>query len=268
MDSSFDVVHEKSLNANDVPNVFSPKERKRAKSATGSRAVNRNQMRRRLLSANPRKTRGSTRGAFLDLQADTACGMSFKDVARYYSTKNGLAKKSHFIKDYYMHKPKDKHLFRYNNMAKYFEPNKKDEGGYLTHMVKRAKAIPSCTKYSKILNWGKMAGTKSNLPQAEKVTIFREIAKNARGKPGPTSYKAGPCKDKVMRNTSNFFTSKNDKVTITRCIEFEKSFVPPPVSKKQIKYELTEKREPFMAHLKTMVGRENASEEGTGANGI
>lgn len=189
-------------------------------------------MRRRLLSAHPRRTKGSSKGTFLDLKADTAGGMSFKDMARYYSTKNGFAKKNHHIKNYFMQKPKDKNLFVNNNMAKYYEPNKKDEGGYLTHMVKRAKAVPSCTKYSKILNWGKMAGTKSSLPQAEKVTIFREIAKNARGKPGPTSYKAGPSKDKVLRNTSNFFTSKNDKITITRCQEFEKSFVPPPVSKK------------------------------------
>lgn len=132
-------------------------------------------------------------------------------------------------------------------------------------MVKLAKGVPSCQKYSKILNWGKEAGKKSSLPQAEKVTIFREIARNSKGKPGPTSYKAGPSKDKVLRNTSNFFTSKNDKVTITRCQEFEKSFVPAPVSKKQIKYDLTEKREPFMAHLKTMVGREGRDD---GANGI
>ena len=89
---------------------------------------------------------------------------------------------------------------------------------------------------------------------------------NAKGKPGPTSYKAGPCKDKVMRNTSNFFSSKNDKVTITECQVFEKSFVPPPVSKKEIKYELTEKKEPFLAHLKTMVGRESTEDGGT--NGL
>lgn len=37
------------------------------------------------------------------------------------------------------------------------------------------------------------------------------------------------------------------------------------MSKKEIKYELTEKREPFMAHLKTMVGREPRED---GANGL
>lgn len=51
------------------------------------------------------------------MKADTACGMSYKDVARYYSAKHGLAKKSHHIKDYFMHKPKDKHLFRHNNLV-------------------------------------------------------------------------------------------------------------------------------------------------------
>ena len=47
---------------------------------------------------------------------------------------------------------------------------------------------------------------------------------------------------------------------------YEKSFVPPCVRKQDIHYQLTEKREPFLAHLKTMVGRET-QEEG-GANGL
>lgn len=116
--------------------------------------------------------------------------MKFSDIARYYSAKNGLAKKSHFIKDYLMHKPKDKHLFRHNMLVAFQEPNK-DDHGYLANMVKLAKQVPSCQKYSKILNWSKEAGKKSSLPKAEKVTIFREIARNSRGKPGPTSYKVG-----------------------------------------------------------------------------
>lgn len=83
----------------------------------------------------------------IDLKADTPGGMSFKDVARYYSTKNGLAKKSHFIKDYLMHKPKDKNLFRHNNLLKLRDPPA-EEKGYLGPIIKHAKAMPSCTKYS------------------------------------------------------------------------------------------------------------------------
>lgn len=118
--------------------------------------------------------------------------------------------------------------------------------------------MPSCTKYSKIINWSKANGTRSALPQSDRVSIFKEIALNAKGKPGPTTYwKAGANKDKAcLRNTSNFFTSKNDKITITQCQVYEKSFVPSCVRKQDIHYHLTERKEPFLAHLKTMVGRE------------
>jgi hypothetical protein len=133
-------------------------------------------------------------------------------------------------------------------------------------MVRRAKEVPSCTKYSKIINWGKEAGTKSALPQSDRITFFKEVAMKSKGKPGPTSYKAAAAKDKAcLRNTSNFFSSKNDKITITQSHVFEKSFVPPCVRKQDIHYQLTEKREPFFAHLKTMVGRET---RGDGGNGL
>lgn len=268
LDTSFDVVQETRLNhtASDVPNVFLPKEKGRAKSAVGRTGV-RASGRRRLQSAKPKRLRQLGAAASqANLREDTAGGMSLKDVARFYSAKSGATKDKHYIKDYFMHKPKDKHLFRGKDLVR-LQPPRKEEQGYLTAMVRRAKAVPSCTKYSKILNWGREAGTRSALPQSERVTIFREIALNAKGKPGPTTYKAGPSKDKAcLRNTTNFFTSKNDKITITQCQVYEKSFVPPCVRKQDIHYQLTEKREPFLAHLKTMVGRETR-EEG-GANGL
>lgn len=254
-----------NLTATEVPNVFVAKEKGRAKSAVGRSGV-RPSARRRLQSARPKRPRQLVKTqSNLNFREDTAGGMSLKDVARFYSAKSGATRDKHYIKDYFMHKPKDKHLFRSKDLVR-LQPPGKEEAGYLTALVRRAKAVPSCTKYSKIRNWGKEAGNTSALPQSERISVFKEAALNAKGKPGPTSYKAGPSKDKCLRTTSNFFTSKNDKVTITQCHVYEKSFVPPCVRKQDIYYQLTEKRQPFLAHLKTMVGRETR-EEG-GANGL
>lgn len=164
LDSSFDVVPEAQLNhtETDVPNVFLPK-KARAKSAVARGGV-RESGRRRLQSARPKRLKGLAKtSSHVNLRGDTAGGMSLKDVARFYSAKHGAARDKHHIKDYYMQKPKDKHPFRSKDLVR-LQPPGKDEQGYLAAMVRRAKAVPSCTKYSKILNWGKEAGTRSGLP--------------------------------------------------------------------------------------------------------
>ena len=134
-------------------------------------------------------------------------GMKLRDVARFYSAKSAATQDQH-IKDYLMHKPKDKHSFS----GRFLVPlrriqNTTDDKSFLNVLIKKAKETPSCQKYSKILKWSDDDRRKSGLPRSDKISIFTEVAAKAKGKPGPHHYpNAVKAKETTLRSTTGFFS--------------------------------------------------------------
>jgi hypothetical protein len=121
-DSSFEAVPETTLNLTNTDIPYGDARQGRARAQSAAPGGVRRSGRRRLQSARPGKVKRlrilNRPKSTVDFTGDTATGIGFRDVARNYSAKSGFARDSHYIKDYLMHKPKDKHLFRGKDLVR------------------------------------------------------------------------------------------------------------------------------------------------------
>lgn len=88
--------------------------------------------------------------------------MPLRKLARLYSAKC-VAVDDHYIPNYHMHKPKDKHTFSGRNLVGYKVDEKKTRS-YINLLIERAKEIPDPRKYSKVWKWQSDNRKKSCLP--------------------------------------------------------------------------------------------------------
>lgn len=139
-------------------------------------------------------------------------GMSLAEVSRLYSMKNlslGDMRSHKTIKPY-ITTVKDGCLY-----VRYVPEEEKNKKSFYNMIVSHSKAVPNPQKYSVIRDWAK-EGKRSVMPKTAKISVFAEVAKNARKTPGPATYKPEAGKDKfVLERTPKICKSTLDKVSIT-----------------------------------------------------
>lgn len=121
----------------------------------------------------------------------------------------------------------------------------------MNKVMNHAKSIPDPRKYSKIIKWSEDSSKNNGKFNKEaKVTLFQQIAKEAKGKPGPGTYHPDKSKDKmVLMRTTGTYKSGNEKVSILESQSFEKKNIPGPQHKYKVNYGLVLPREPFYVNL-------------------
>ena len=98
---------------------------------------------------------------------------------------------------------------------RYVPEEEKHKKSFYNMIVTHSKAIPNPQKYSVIRDWAK-EGKKSVMPKTAKVSVFAEVAKNAKKLPGPVSYKPDLSIDKfVLKRTPKICKTSLEKVSIT-----------------------------------------------------
>ena len=66
-----------------------------------------------------------------------------------------------------------------------YDKDQKSAGSYLDIITRRSKAIPDPCKYSKIIKWSTDTGNRGKFSTSKRVTFLTEVAKKAKGVPGP-----------------------------------------------------------------------------------
>ena len=109
--------------------------------------------------------------------------------------------------------------------------NEKSEPKFFNIVAAHAKAVPGPQKYLGLTPWPLKKG-RSALPKEQKVTYLGEAAKISKKLPGPTSYNAHKCMDKmVLPRTMGLFKSTLNKLSSIDLESFAKKDIPGPLHK-------------------------------------
>jgi len=179
------------------------------------------------------------------------------EVARLYPVKNITTLGQH-LSEYRMPRPAVQARAEGGVLVAYHPEEEKKKRTFINMAIAHAKAVPGPQKYSRILKWESEDKRRSALPRSDRVSIFAEAAKAAKGVPGPGSYSGHRSKDSAcLRRTLGTYTSHVDKVSVTTCEAHAKKGIPGPQHKYQVSHGLVEERTPFYATLSTCIGRDN-----------
>ena len=63
----------------------------------------------------------------------------------------------------------------------------------------KAKLEPAPGRYQKLTNWKEMDQHNCILSKNPRITLFTQVAKDSKGKPGPGTYNSHKSKDKMTR---------------------------------------------------------------------
>lgn len=182
-------------------------------------------------------------------------GMTLSEVVQMYGKPQGAASQSEFsIQGYSM--PKNTHPQKSLSMRyvlKYPQEDPKKSKSYINTIVNHAKGVPDPCKYSKVIKWtndGRLNNGKFN--KQAKITLFAQMSKDSKGKPGPGAYHADKSKDKAVLERVKFmgtYKSGNDKVSILEAESFAKKNIPGPQHKYKINDELVRTKTPFYVNF-------------------
>lgn len=86
------------------------------------------------------------------------------------------------------------------HVLKYYPEEESKKKSFMNEIINHSKQVPDPRKYSKLKIWAPKQGINTKgIFQEKKVTLFSQLSKESKGKPGPATYKTEKSKDYFHR---------------------------------------------------------------------